>query len=302
MKIPNQYAIEKPEKQHVPALAAFIATLNTQTQHHIGYCSTEINELEEILAGDFENMPALDSFVLAWEGDSLIGVMGYEPDFETGLAEIWGPFVSTGDPNLAVTLYTAMLEQLPTEIKRLGFFMNQVNMVGMGLCAHVGAVVKSNECLFTCHREDYKSQLDAPEETFTLTLPLLSQIETLHDLLFKDTYISGKSLIEGQDQNHMSFVELDGDRVVGYIHCEAEAPYGTGQIEFLGVDPNVRNRGIGSRLLDRGLQWLFYGPENQTIDTVRLCVNANNDSATRLYERMGFKLAQQMVYAEHKMP
>ncbi len=302
MKHPNQYVIEKPEKQHTPALAAFIATLNGQSQHHIGYCSHQTEEVLEILSGDFGENPALDYFMVAWEGDSLLGVMGYEPDFETGLAEIWGPFVPTGDPNLAVSLYAAMLEQLPSEIKRLGFFMNHVNMVGMGLCAHVGAVVKSNQCLFTCDREDYKSLLEAPEETLTLTLPLLSQIETIHDQLFKDTYISGKSLIEGHDQNHVSFVELEGDRVVGYIYCEAEAPYGTGQIEFLGVDPGVRNRGVGSRLLDRGLQWLFNGPNHTSINRVRLCVNVENTCATRLYEGMGFKLAQQMVYAEYKMP
>lgn len=321
MKQKHNYNIEKPLVQHLPALAAFIATLNAEPQHHVGYCGGQSDEIMETLATDFEIVPALDCFVVAWEGDTLIGAMGFEPDFDTGLAEIWGPFVASGDPNLATALYAAVLERMPVQIKRLGFFINHLNSVGMGLCAHLGAVVKSDERIFKCRREDFESVYLAgatavpmeplesqlplePQETpevMRLSLPLRMELEKMHNQLFKDSYIRGKALVERLDENHALFAELDGDMVSGYIDCEAEIDYSSAQIEFLGVNAQYRSKGIGNRLLVRALEWLFYAKNHQGIDVVRLCVNADNTGATRLYERLGFKLCHRMVYAVHEI-
>jgi ribosomal protein S18 acetylase RimI-like enzyme len=58
-----------------------------------------------------------------------------------------------------------------------------------------------------------------------------------------------------------------------------------GEIESVGVLPDYRNRGIGSRLLDR----LEAELSAEGVDDLMLGVLAGNAAAIRLYERRGFR-------------
>ena len=50
------------------------------------------------------------------------------------------------------------------------------------------------------------------------------------------------------------------------------------------VDPTVRGRGVGARLVDAAIEWALANE----CSTVTLWVMRSNDSALRLYERHGF--------------
>ncbi len=55
-------------------------------------------------------------------------------------------------------------------------------------------------------------------------------------------------------------------------------------IENIIITKNFRNRGIGKRLFEFGLDWI----NEKGVDDIRLSVFANNSDAIRFYEKMGF--------------
>ena len=59
-----------------------------------------------------------------------------------------------------------------------------------------------------------------------------------------------------------------------------------GQIHMLGVDPDLRGKGIGQRVLSAGLSYL----RRRGVDTVELTVDASNRPARLLYETFGFEV------------
>jgi hypothetical protein len=72
-------------------ISRFIASLNWQPEYHIAYCGTV---QEEILASIGELWETADTpFVLAYEQDQLVGLLGLDADLEDKRAELWGPFV-----------------------------------------------------------------------------------------------------------------------------------------------------------------------------------------------------------------
>ncbi len=58
-----------------------------------------------------------------------------------------------------------------------------------------------------------------------------------------------------------------------------------GYVDFIGVDSSMRGRGLGSKLLAAGLDWMLSFPET---DKINLTVHADNSSALKLYENFGF--------------
>jgi ribosomal-protein-alanine N-acetyltransferase len=71
-----------------------------------------------------------------------------------------------------------------------------------------------------------------------------------------------------------------GEQVIGFVMGERERE--TGWIATFGVDPDFRGRGIGSELL------CAVEKELDT-ETVRLCVRLSNETAIRLYKRLGYR-------------
>lgn len=82
-------------------------------------------------------------------------------------------------------------------------------------------------------------------------------------------------------------VAVENGLVLGYIVADAGEDFGTavGHVKDLAVHPDHRGRGIGSRLLNRGLQRL----RRQNAGRVKLEVRASNEAAIGLYDRFGFE-------------
>ena len=76
---------------------------------------------------------------------------------------------------------------------------------------------------------------------------------------------------------------LLGGRVAGYVGMQAVA--GEGYIANLAVDPALRRRGIGERLLSDLLGYA----RAQGFSFVTLEVRVSNAPAIRLYEKLGFR-------------
>ena len=70
-------------------------------------------------------------------------------------------------------------------------------------------------------------------------------------------------------------------QMVGFIAADVRASEGLAWIATLGVLPEYRGRGLGAALLQAC-------EERISLNTIRLCVRRNNDTAIRLYERYGY--------------
>ena len=81
--------------------------------------------------------------------------------------------------------------------------------------------------------------------------------------------------------------QIDAADVVGFIVADVIPNHGQplGHVKDLAVYPDRRGRGIGTELLQHGLQALH----DQSVHSVKLEVRESNDGAQRLYSRSGFR-------------
>jgi len=91
-----------------------------------------------------------------------------------------------------------------------------------------------------------------------------------------------RSDLENPSVAHYWVAESHTAGIIGYIACYQAAD--TAQINNLAVMPDFRRQGVGEHLLSALLEWAH----DSLITTVDLEVRASNDSAIRLYQKMGF--------------
>lgn len=143
----------------------------------------------------------------------------------------------------------------------------------------------------------------------TIGLPKIEDLERinelavkLHDLhvkwrpdIFEHTsIIIGKEELNEMIEQRQIYVAKLSEKIVGYIiignmregikpgyKYRKQLP-----IEAMIVDENVRGQGIGTKLLEFVIR---YAKENNCTD-VRLTVNEENESAIRVYEKIGMKV------------
>ncbi|MGZ6693542.1 MAG: GNAT family N-acetyltransferase [Solirubrobacteraceae bacterium] len=93
---------------------------------------------------------------------------------------------------------------------------------------------------------------------------------------------------------------VEGDGVVGYaLVCIEDGPDDTfpvaeryAELYSLSVAPQLRGRGIGTRLLDFVDQELA----RRSIEDLKVAVMVGNTDAERLYERRGLRRAELVLY------
>ena len=78
----------------------------------------------------------------------------------------------------------------------------------------------------------------------------------------------------------------EGNRLLGYIHTRVNPTFPEGNIEFVGVAPDARGRGAGTRLVAGALAWMF---SFDHIEETWLTVMEDNPGARRLYVKLGFE-------------
>lgn len=88
------------------------------------------------------------------------------------------------------------------------------------------------------------------------------------------------------DPNDLLMALDKGDVMIGFIWAKVESS--DAELYVLGVDPLQASRGVGRLLLQTGLANLFA----QSVDNVRLWVEADNFAARSLYEITGFSIVR----------
>lgn len=107
--------------------------------------------------------------------------------------------------------------------------------------------------------------------------------EVLKPKLFFETHI------ENNSPDHIMFGAFDGERLIGLtglIRMARERASHRGEIVQVYVDPTYRGQSVGEKLLRHVLA---YGFRLEGIEQIQLSVIASNQTAIRLYEKLGFR-------------
>lgn len=270
--------------------AKFIAALNIHRTNHIGFCGEEEKEIRHTLEKDFSDTGFEQSFFMAENEGRIVGAVGFDIDSDDGIAEVWGPFVSEDLPfrDVAMPMWSEAVQRLEN-VRSFLFFVNEENTDVSAMIEQLGGThtgrhlilqVKSGE-VPTGENPAIPAE-EHHEEAF----------RSLHDHAFPDTYLSAEEILDIRDDQHLLLVIPDGETgVMGYVYTEADPIHGEGSIEFLAVGEAYRSQGLAKKLLRAGLSELF---RHDSIEEVRLTVNADNEAALGLYEAAGFKLLHRL--------
>lgn len=285
--------MSKMEQNELEAVSIFLARINSVEESHIGFCGTDSNEIAEYID---EEISYMDCFITAYTNDELIAVIGFDPDYDSGDAEIWGPFIEEKSGHMIKELWGMMMENIPKEIHTLHLFPNKKNKRVCELADNQLFERKNDQAILVFHRGDRHLVQDASVDE--LSKEFFADMEALHDSTFPNTYYNGKQILEKINEHNKVFIITENNELCGYIYVEAEPKHGEASIEFFGVNQDKRGKGIGSKLLASALKWLF---SFKTIESITLCVDSSNDNAIKLYEKVGFVLQHEMYYFMKKI-
>ncbi|MDQ0273544.1 GNAT family N-acetyltransferase [Cytobacillus purgationiresistens] len=274
-------------------LAHFLAKMNQQKQHHIGYCGDNEAEIMDTLLHDFSELPLGESFFTAYEKGKLIGAIGLDIDLEEKSAEVWGPF--TDNKETLDSLWNRICLHHDSTLNKVYFFINEENNQALTFMKKINAEHKSQHYILKAEKgENNETHLVIPyahhyQEAFS----------RLHEQAFPNTYYSANEILDKLNEyNQLLLVPAEDEQIKGYVYIEALPDHGEGNIEFISASPRFRRQGIGTLLLKAALSALF---QHKEILTVSLCVGADNQMALSLYKAAGFKIAHELQLFEGKI-
>jgi RimJ/RimL family protein N-acetyltransferase len=285
--------IEFPIEKDLEKIAECIGILNSQNEHHCGYVGTNKDEILHAFSNEFSDLSLGESVVCAYENGELIGVLGFDYDKETDVAEVWGPFVRHKDGmNVSFAMWEQLLKQLTVKPKKVYGFYNVHNKLGFSLMEKLQAERKDDQSILTIRPEDYRAKEYRGFTIREISSDDREAFKSLHNDTFKNTYYNAETLLEKQSDVNKIFVASQDNTFFGYVYCEADSEFGEGDIHYLAVSPEARKRGIGKQLIHESLEFLF---SFNKINEINLCVESNNAEAIRTYKRAGFREKHNMI-------
>ena len=269
----------------IEEVASFMASMNKDATHHVGYCGDEKEEVLHTILHDFSDIGWEKSFVVTYEDNKIIGVLGFDVDEVKKCAEIWGPFIITENwGEVALHMWKELIENVPFHIEKFyGFYHVENNN-----CAHLMKVLHAKEqdrhSIFRLSNSGVKQHTICNVEE---ALPqVFEQFIALHNNVFPNTYYEGNEIIERVNNTNKLFVSVENDRLEGYVYVEVNPEFQEADIEFIATAEESRGKGIGECLLRAAIQHVF---SFQGMREIVLCLNTNNDGAMKLYKKVGFE-------------
>jgi ribosomal protein S18 acetylase RimI-like enzyme len=285
-------SIARLTKEEIPMTSQLISKLNVEGRHHIGYLGIVHGEISQSFEENFQDIGLENCFVAAYENDQIIGLLGFDGDHESEMAELWRPFIDHEEWDyIAEQLWDNVKIMIPDYTRKLGMFCGSQNTNCIGFALAKGFVKHSSENILTIEKPRFIGEKN--KYLLQLTPQYHSKFIELHDKLFPGTYYSGVDIIKLMNNSKKVFIKVQDNQLQGYIYVEFNEEFEEGTIEFIGVDINHRGKGYGQILLEGGLSWIF---ENHNINDLKLCVNTENKAAINLYKKVGFKESNQLVF------
>jgi ribosomal protein S18 acetylase RimI-like enzyme len=280
-----------------PQIAALIVKDSRRPERRCIH-SDPRSSVEEAVT-ELEHLHAIGEllFVITAEPAQNFGCFGAEFDLELRRAWLRGPFVASEDLQVwaetARRLLEALETHLPSEIATLDSFLDLDNLWGQQLIQQSGY---QRVRLVHVYQLDPEALLiESPASCVEMQPGHAAAVASLHTQLFPNTYLTAQQITSaasaGGDTTGKLYVYLEDGKVLGYVYGTENL--GEGVVDFLGVDPAARRRGIGRALLSTILCWLRV---DQGLDTVTLTVHDEQAHARHLYEQVGFSLLYSGVH------
>ncbi|PFR47304.1 GNAT family N-acetyltransferase [Bacillus cereus] len=269
----------------IEEVAAFIANMNRDATHHVGYCGDEKGELLHTILHDFSDIGWEKSFVVTYENNNIMGVLGFDVDEVKKCAEIWGPFIIAEKwEEVALHMWKELIEKVPFHIEKFYGFYHVENNNCARLMKDLHAKEQGRHSMFSLsHNTVEERSICNIEEA----LPqMFEQFIALHNHVFSNTYYDGNEIIERLSNTNKLFVSMKNDKLEGYVYVEVNPEFQEANIEFIATAENSRRNGVGERLLQAAIQYIF---SFQGMREIELCLNTNNDHAMKLYKKVGFE-------------
>jgi GNAT superfamily N-acetyltransferase len=264
------------------ALAAYMAGLNGDPAHRIGFC----DETPEAVLSSFADFgdAVEETFVIARKGSVIDGVLGFDADSAIGRAWLWGPFIGGGNwHELADELWAALAPMLPTYVSQLEMFYDVQNKRCDEFArARDFELIKDDVSILQLLRSDAPE----PARPQPLNGDLHAAVAALHDRLFPNTFLPSGSMFSILDDTHRVFVATENGSLTGYVYGEVHADAGLANLHYVGVDEGFRGRGIASGLVRAFTAWVF---SFNGVEEIALTVDRDNARARRIYSRLGFE-------------
>ncbi len=269
-------------------LAAFLAKVNSNPAKKCGYIGEDLNQIEEVLVEDFK----LDEIIIAVEGDQIVGMVAF--DYEDEEAEVWGPVVTSENPNQTANKLWSH-HPITKQNWNLHFFYHVNNVEMRTFAENLNASILGYHTVLQCNQLGSTDKTNY-EEIDLNNKKMIGSFKTLHDTLFPDTYYPAKTILERLTDEHRLLIRTnDVNDVIGYAYLEGSKQFKEGSVEFIGVDSDYRKQGVGKQLLQQSMTLLM---QEMEIPSLYLTVNDENIGAIRLYESVGFRQVNNFVHYE----
>ncbi|MDA1535788.1 GNAT family N-acetyltransferase [Bacillus tropicus] len=268
----------------VEDVASFIANMNKDAIHHVGYCGDEKKEVLHTILHDFSDIGWEKSFIVTYEDNKIIGVLGFDVDEGKRCAEIWGPFIKAENwEEVALHMWKELIEKVPFHIEKFYGFYHVENNNCARLMKKLYAKEQDRHSIFILNNIVEQRIICNVEEA----LPqVFEQFIALHNHVFPNTYYEGNEIIERLSDTNKLFVSMKNGKLEGYVYVEVNPEFHEANIEFIATAENSRRKGVGEQLLQGAIQYIFSFQEMKEIE---LCLNTNNDRAMKLYKKVGFE-------------
>lgn len=265
-------------------LGSLGATLQTGPEDHIAYYGVTA----DVIAQEIVQIPQWQRSTTVAVGDDgrLVGWMMAETDDEVGRIWWWGPVVDrdlrhTADRDaVADEMYTLCRALVPTGISEEELAADDRNALVWRFAQRHGFVPE--EASVALKRHDVGATRSPADAVRAFEPADAAAMARLHDTLFPGTHTLGSQLAAADRHGIRLVAEIDRT-VIGYVIVEIQ-PDASGYIDYVGVEPTARGRGVGRSLVGAALEELG----RRGVDAAHLTVRESNDHARRLYRSLGF--------------
>lgn len=269
----------------LPHLAAIAASLQVRPERHIPRLGMDANDIQaELEELTWQPISAVAAASGDGDPDDIVGWLIGDVDEEMGRVWWIGPFVRADDwQSIASELLAEARRRLPSNVAeeemavdaRFADFEPWVAERGFHADPGSWALTLEGDLMAPAdtHEIAYRSMSDSDHD----------DVARIHDEQFPGSHTTGARLIAQHDVERPRLVVVGGGRVLGYVAVEKE-PDGSGYIDFVGVEPTQRRRGLGGGLIRAGVAAL----KALDAEPVHLTVREDLAGARELYASLGF--------------
>ncbi len=274
--------IRRPLEAELAEIISFAALHNGRADNRC----LHLDSLEKGIAAEIADLdtPFTEVFWIAEINGQLVGLLGVDLDEEGECAWLLGPWSNSG-PEVLECLLDHAHSHLPLWVKKVRQFLDERNKEALALHQKhwylregVNEQYEIDKASALWQREDYATALCEKD---------VDGFRSLHEMAFPDTWLTAEAIVAQSEDKMAVFITREGEKVTGYI-CLSIHPSGQeGTVEYIAVSPVYRGMGLGYKLLQTGLKYLF---ANKNVQRAQLVVEEENRGPQRLYRKCGFDL------------